>query len=308
MVRCYTCFVWIGLLAVVSACQVTGHRAATGKPYILTTTGMIADMVRHIAGDSATVEALMNPGVDPHLYKASQGDLRKILDADYIVYNGLHLEGKLGNILDKQQRIKPVFAVGDGLERLIRVDANTYDPHIWFDVLLWKSATAHTARQLAALDTANAAYYQANATAYLAQLDTLDQWVRGQLERIPPPRRILITAHDAFSYFGRAYGIEVRGLQGISTLSEFGLRDVSELVSYIVQHRIPAVFVESSVSDRSLKAVLAGVQQRGHKLEIGGHLFSDAMGAADTPEGSYTGMIEYNVRTLVKALATDSKP
>ncbi len=308
MVRHYTFFTWIGLLAVASACQVAGHRETDGKPHILATTGMIADMVQHIVGDSATVEALMNPGVDPHLYKASQGDLRKILDADYIVYNGLHLEGKLGNILEKQRRVKPVIAVGDGLERLIQVDANTYDPHIWFDVSLWRSATAHTTQRLAALDTASARYYHANAAAYLAELDTLDRWVRQQLERIPPPQRILITAHDAFSYFGRAYGVSVRGLQGISTLSEFGLRDVSALVDYIVQHRIPAVFVESSVSDRSLNAVLAGVRQHGHQLVIGGHLFSDAMGAAGTPEGTYIGMIEHNVRTVVDALATGNEP
>ncbi|WP_257670281.1 metal ABC transporter solute-binding protein, Zn/Mn family [Parapedobacter tibetensis] len=273
-----------------------------GKPHILATTGMIADMLRHITGDSAIVEAIMGPGVDPHLYKASQGDLRKILDADYLFYNGLHLEGKLGRILEKQQRVKPVIALGDGLPDLIEVTENTYDPHIWFDVSLWKAATAGAVAQLVKLDSKHAVYYEANAYAYMTQLDSLDNWVRSRINTIPEEKRVLITAHDAFSYFGRAYGIEVRGLQGISTLSEFGLRDVSGLVDYIVAHQIPAVFVESSVSDRSLKAVLAGVNERGGRVRIGGNLFSDAMGKPDTPEGTYIGMVKYNVNTIVEAL------
>lgn len=273
-----------------------------GKLHILATTGMVADMVQHITGDSAVVIALMQPGVDPHLYKASQGDLRKILDADYLFYNGLHLEGKLATILDKQKRVKPVVAVGDGLNNLIKVNETTYDPHIWFDVSLWKSATANAAQQLGELDSDNAAYYKANALNYMEQLDSLDVWIHAQINTIPRTKRVLITAHDAFSYFGRAYGVEVRGLQGISTLSEFGLRDVSGLVDYIVRQEIPAVFVESSVSDRSLKAVLAGVHQRGGQVQIGGNLFSDAMGASGTPAGTYIGMVKHNVNTIVAAL------
>jgi len=263
---------------------------------------MVADMVQHIAGDSAIVEALMLPGVDPHLYKASQGDLRKILDADYLFYNGLHLEGKLASILEKQARVKPVLAVGDGLNGLIKINETTYDPHIWFDVSLWKAATANAVQQLAVLDNANAAYYQENARRYMEALDSLDTWVQTRINTIPPAKRVLITAHDAFSYFGRAYGLEVRGLQGISTLSEFGLRDVSQLVDYIVARGIAAVFVESSVSDRSLKAVLTGVRQRGGTVRIGGNLFSDAMGAEGTVEGTYIGMVKYNVNTIVDAL------
>ncbi|HWK99835.1 MAG TPA: zinc ABC transporter substrate-binding protein [Parapedobacter sp.] len=278
------------------------ERNARGKPYILATTGMVADMMQHIVGDSAVVEALMQPGVDPHLYKASQGDLRKILDADYLFYNGLHLEGKLATILEKQKRVKPVVAVGDGLNGLIRINETTYDPHIWFDVSLWKAATANAALQLAELDTVNAPYYQANARRYMAELDSLDSWVHARIRAIPPTKRVLITAHDAFSYFGRAYGVEVRGLQGISTVSEFGLRDVSSLVDYIIKQEIPAVFVESSVSDRALKAVLTGVGQRGGAVRIGGNLFSDAMGASGTAEGTYIGMVKHNVNTIVAAL------
>lgn len=279
------------------------NQTKSGKPHILATTGMIADMLQHIVGDSATVEALMNPGVDPHLYKASQGDLRKIIAADYLFYNGLHLEGKLASILEKQRRIKPVIALGDGLPNLIRMSRTAYDPHIWFDVSLWKAAAAHAMTKLATLDSANTTYYQANTNAYLMQLDSLDRWVRTQINTIPEEKRVLITAHDAFSYFGRAYGMEVRGLQGISTLSEFGLRDVSDLVDYIVERQIPAVFLETSVSDRSLKAVLAGVKQRGGDVGIGGDLFSDAMGKPGTPEGTYIGMVKHNVTTIVKSLS-----
>ncbi|MGK6352417.1 metal ABC transporter solute-binding protein, Zn/Mn family [Parapedobacter sp. DT-150] len=284
------------------SCRPQAQDPTPGKPYILATTGMVADMLQHIAGDSARVEALMRSGVDPHLYKASQGDLRKILDADYLFYNGLHLEGKLTGIFTKQQRIKPVVGVGDGLPGLITVNEGIHDPHIWFDVSLWKAATEHAVNQLAQLDSGNAAYYRANADAYMLQLDSLDAWIRTQIGTIPPNKRVLITAHDAFSYFGRAYGIEVKGLQGISTLSEFGLQDVSALVDYIITRQIPAVFVEHSVSDRSLKAVLAGVHQRGGTVQIGGNLFSDAMGAPGTPEGNYIGMVKYNVNTIVKAL------
>lgn len=293
---------FINVLFGCMSCAPINRSASDGKPHILATTGMVADMVQHIVGDSATVEALMRPGVDPHLYKASQGDLRKIIDADYLFYNGLHLEGKLAGIFAKQQRVKPVVPVGDGLPNLIRLNAHTYDPHIWFDVRLWKAATANATRELSRLDSANATYYQANAQRYQVQLDSLDQWIRVQINTIPPAKRVLITAHDAFSYFGRAYGVDVKGLQGISTLSEFGLRDVSDLVTYVTANQIPAVFVESSVSDKSLKAVLAGVRERGGEVRIGGNLYSDAMGRAGTPEGTYIGMVKHNVRTIVAAL------
>ena len=290
------------LVGCLSCTPINKTRVPGTKPHILATTGMVADMVKHIVGDSATVEALMGPGVDPHLYKASQGDLRKMIDADYLFYNGVHLEGKLSGIFDKQQRVKPVVPVGDGLPDLIRLNAHTYDPHIWFDVQLWKAATANATRALISLDTAGTAYYQANANRYQLQLDSLDRWIRRQINTIPPQKRVLITAHDAFSYFGRRYGVEVKGLQGISTLSEFGLRDVSDLVNFIVGHGIPAVFVETSVSDKSLKAVMAGVKERGGQVRIGGNLYSDAMGKAGTPDGTYIGMVKHNVRTIVEAL------
>ena len=286
------------------ACGESTDRVKGGKPYIITTTGMIADIVENIVKDSAEVEAIMQPGVDPHLYKASQGDLKKIMDADYILYNGLHLEGKMGEILEKQALVKPVIALGDsiGRSKIISVSHNTYDPHIWFDVAIWREATAITLKSLTKLNPKNKVYYQQNADQYMKALDSLNNWVKIEISSIPQHKRVLITAHDAFSYFGKAYGIDVRGLQGISTMSEIGLRDVTDLVDFIIKNDIPAVFVESSVSDKSLKAVVEGVNNQGKKLAIGGNLFSDAMGKKGTPEGTYIGMVKHNVNTIVTAL------
>lgn len=294
----------LALLFTIISCGDSKKTSIKGRPYIVTTTGMIADIVENITGDSATVEAIMQPGVDPHLYKASQGDLKKIMDADYIFYNGLHLEGKMGEIIEKQTHTKPVIALGDSISgsKVLKVSETTYDPHIWFDVALWKDASEVALKRLTKLNPENTAYYQQNADRYLKELDELDQWVKKEILTIPENRRVLITAHDAFSYFGKAYGIEVRGLQGISTMSEIGLRDVTDLVNYVIKNDIPAVFVESSVSDKSLKAVVEGVNNKGKELSIGGNLFSDAMGAKGTPEGTYMGMVKHNVNTIVTAL------
>lgn len=288
----------------ITSCADGDKSQSDARPYIVATTGMVADLVYNIAGDSLRVEAIMQPGVDPHLYKASQGDLEKIIKADYLFFNGLHLEGKMAEILEKQHQVKPVVAVADSIpkSKIIQLTGSTYDPHIWFDVSLWRDASTVVLRNLVRLDPENAAYYEQNAARYQAELDSLDQWVKRELESVEPSKRVLITAHDAFAYFGRAYNIEVRGLQGISTLSEIGLRDVTNLVNFIVEKDIPAVFVETSVSDKSLKAVLEGVNGKGKKLSIDGSLFSDAMGPAGTPQGTYTGMVKYNVKTIANAL------
>lgn len=272
--------------------------------HIVATTGMIADAVRAVVGDSAEVVALMGPGVDPHLYKATHGDLEQLTNADVIFYNGLHLEGKMGDVLEKLALRKPVVAVTGRipLSLLHKVGPDSYDPHIWFDVKLWQQAVMHIADTLAAIDMKNRNYFRANATAYLQQLDSLHEWVYSEVRSIPEERRVLITAHDAFGYFGSAYGIDVRGLQGISTVSEFGLQDISRLVDTIAARRIKAVFVESSVPKRSIEAVVAGVRERGHEVAIGGELYSDAMGEPGTPEGTYTGMVRANVNTIVGAL------
>ncbi len=277
-----------------------------GRLRVVTTTGIIEDAVRNVADTLADVTALMGPGVDPHLYKATQGNLSQLSAAQVVFYNGLHLEGKMVDALEKLGRTRPVVAVASGIDTAkLRRPAGfqgNYDPHIWFDVRIWTDAVRTVAAELKRLDPQHATQYERNAAAYIVRLDSLDEWIRREIATIPAERRVLITAHDAFGYFGRAYGIEVRGLQGISTVSEFGLADISGLVDLIVQRKIKAVFVESSVPKRSIEAVVQGTQARGHELRIGGELYSDALGAQGTPEGTYLGMVSANVNTIVNAL------
>jgi manganese/zinc/iron transport system substrate-binding protein len=278
----------------------------TNKPLIVTTTGMIGDAVKNLVGDSAEVISLMGPGVDPHLYKATQGDLARLQQADVIVYNGIHLEGKMSEILEKLASKKVVISMGNGVPkeklRLLDANAKVYDPHIWFDVALWKEAVAVMAKTLAAKQPSLAETINKKSVPYFTQLDSLHAEVKANMAGIPKAQRVLITAHDAFGYFGLAYDTEVKGLQGISTVSDFGLNDVTKLVNLITERKIKSVFVETSVSDQSIKAVLDGCRQKGHNIAIGGTLFSDAMGAADTPEGTYQGMVRRNVATIVTAL------
>jgi len=273
---------------------------------VVATTGMIADAVRNIGGDSVDVIALMGPGVDPHLYKATQGDLRKLTGADVVFYNGLHLEGKMGEVLEKLGRQKTVVAVAETLPESDLREAEgftgTYDPHIWFNVRIWRDAISSVTNTLSELQPENAEYFRANAGVYQAELTELHEWVQQRIEELPPSARVLITAHDAFGYFGDAYGVTVRGLQGLSTLSEFGLKDISDLVNYIVEYQVKAVFVETSVPKRSIDAVVAGCRDRGFDVQIGGNLYSDAMGEEGTEEGTYPGMVRANVNTIVNAL------
>lgn len=278
----------------------------TNKFSIVATTGMIADAARQIAGDSAEVSGLMGPGVDPHLYKPTQGDIQSLTQADLLLYNGLHLEGKMQDVLEKLARRKAVQAVAAGIpeEELIILNQpkGAPDPHIWFDVSLWMQAVKTISQSMQEHDPAHAPYYQKRTQVYLQELQRLDEFVQTQLAAIPPQQRTLITAHDAFSYFGQAYGIEVKGLQGISTLSEYGIQDIQNMVNFLVAEKIKAVFVESSVSPKALEAVVEGARQRGHAVRIGGSLYSDALGEAGTPEGNYIGMVRHNVETIRKAL------
>lgn len=274
---------------------------------VTTTTGMIGDLVTNIGGEHVEVTSLMGPGVDPHLYKPSAGDVEKLTDADIIFYNGLHLEGRMVDIFEQIARGgKPTVAVAENipqeqLHQPIEFEGN-YDPHVWFDVTLWKYAAEAIAEQLAAEDADNAEAYLANRDAYVAQLDELDGYVRAQIARIPEQSRVLITAHDAFGYFGRQYGLEVHGLQGTSTAAEASANDVQNLAQLIVDRQVKAIFVESSVPLATIEAVQAACAASGWDVGIGGQLFSDAMGEAGTPEGTYLGMVRYNVDTVVQAL------
>lgn len=277
-----------------------------GPLRILTTTGIVGDVVGRVAGEHAEVESLMSTGVDPHLYKASESDVRRLAQADVIFYNGLHLEGKMGDVLVKMARSRPVVAVSEDVPReALReppIFAGQYDPHIWFDVRMWASTLEPIVRELSELDPEHAEAYRANAEATRQELEALDAWVEERIAELPAERRVLVTAHDAFGYFGRRYGMEVVGLQGISTLSEAGLRDVERVVDLVVDRGIPAIFFESSVPRRSIEAVQAAVRDRGHQVTIGGELYSDSMGPPGSPEGTYPGMVKHNVNTIVEAL------
>lgn len=286
------------------ACQPKAKDKQRERLMIVTTTGMIADAVKNVTGESADVIALMGAGVDPHLYKATQGDLQKLTDADIIFYNGLHLEGKMAEVLEKLGRTKTVIAVTESIaeNKLRLITEDIHDPHIWFDVKLWKEAVTAIEQTLIKVDSTKQSLYQANAKRYVSQLDSLDRAVAEQILTIPETQRVLITAHDAFGYFGDAYAMEVRGLQGISTVSEFGLKDVTELVDFIISRKIKAIFVETSVSEKSINAVIEGCKNRDWPVSIGGSLYSDAMGEANTPEGTYIGMVSKNVSTIVSAL------
>jgi len=271
---------------------------------IVCTTGMVADLVRHTGGSHVAVTQLMGEGVDPHLYKISTGDVAALIEADMVVYSGLHLEGKMATVFDRLNRRKPTVPVTASIphERLIEVTAGQHDPHVWFDVGLWASTLNTVAESLAGFDPSHASEYRDHARRYQSELLELHARCRERLASIPERRRVLVTAHDAFHYFGRAYDLEVMALQGISTESEAGVREVNELVEFIVDRAIKAVFVESSVSDANLTALLEGCRARGHSVRIGGELFSDAMGKAGTPEGTYIGMVRHNVETIAAAL------
>ena len=294
------------LCLMMGACRSNRSEAPVGKLKVVATVGMIYDAVRVIGRDSVEVTAIMGPGVDPHIYKATPGDLEKLSSAHLILYNGLFLEGKMGEVLEQQSRLKAVRAIAEAVEKSQLLAHPKYedalDPHIWFDVQLWKRAVAEISQALQEEDIRNHYFYQANTATYLKKLDSLDKWVRDTIEVIEPQHRVLVTAHDAFGYFGRAYGIEVRAVQGLSTQADFGLRDITDLVEFVVERGVPSVFVETSVSERSVRAIVEGAEARGHHLRIGGSLYSDAMGAFGTEEGTYIGMFRANVRTIVHGL------
>ncbi|MBC8754279.1 zinc ABC transporter substrate-binding protein [Kordia sp. YSTF-M3] len=278
-----------------------------GKLKIVTTTTMITDMVKNIGGDNVEVKGLMGSGVDPHLYKASEGDVSKLFNADVIIYSGLHLEGKLEDIFEKMRKQqKKTIAVSDAIDKsgLISSEyfASSYDPHIWFHIGYWKQATQFVIDELKNLDPENAESFEKNGKAYIEKLAVLATDINAIIETLPTEKRVLVTAHDAFNYFGKLHNFEVVGLQGLSTATEAGVQDVQKLASFIIEKDIKAIFVESSVPKRTIEALQAAVKSKGHEVVIGGTLYSDALGNAGTLEGTYIGMYQYNVKTIVNAL------
>ncbi|WP_405082681.1 metal ABC transporter solute-binding protein, Zn/Mn family [Paenibacillus chitinolyticus] len=302
----------VGSVMALSACNskpasVAEDKAGdAGKVRITTTIGMIADIAREIGGEHVEVTSLMKSGVDPHLYKASQGDISKLDKADIIFYNGLHLEGKMTEILQQMGGKKPTVAVSDPIDRKeLRSgdDVGTqYDPHIWFNVKHWMTASEKVRDELIRFDSAHEQDYRSKSDAYLAKLKELDTYTRSEIASVSEGARVLVTAHDAFGYFGDAYGIKVMALQGMSTASEYGSKDVTDLRDFLVANKIKAVFIETSVPQKAIDAVIEGAKQKGHEVKIGGTLYSDAMGEEGTNEGTYIGMVRHNVDTIVKAL------
>jgi manganese/zinc/iron transport system substrate-binding protein len=300
------------LALAVSACGGSGADAGNvtdRKIRVVATTGMIADAVTNVGGDRVEVNALMGPGVDPHLYKASASDVNRLDDADIIFYNGLELEGRMTDIFVRLASSKPTVPVAAEIpeEKLHEPEEfeGKYDPHVWFDVSLWVHVVRAIEASLTELDPSSAETYKSNADAYVSELNELDVWVERQISTIPEQSRVLVTAHDAFGYFGDRYGMEVYGLQGASTATEAGAADVQQLAQLIVDRQIRAIFVESSVPTATLEAVEQAVRSRGGDVNIGGELFSDAMGSTGTPEGTYIGMVRHNVNTIVSALVGD---
>lgn len=272
------------------------------------TTGMVADIVRNIAGDNAEVTGLLGEGVDPHLYKLTRSDMAKLLRADVVFYSGLLLEGKMSDAFVRiASSGKPVFAVTEEIEEEYLLEPPEFlghhDPHVWMDPTAWSRTAGVVADKLATrIDPDHADEYRASLSVYQSQLADLDTYINRIIGSIPTEHRVLITAHDAFNYFGRRYGLEVLGIQGISTESEAGVREIERLVDILVERQIPAVFVETTVPQRSVKALIAGARARGHEVVIGGNLFSDAMGAPGTYEGTYVGMIDHNATVIARAL------
>ncbi len=312
------CLFWFAVsLGALAGCGGSGPSKVAVKPAgktdrlprIVTTVGMVTDIVREVVGDRGEVIGLLNEGVDPHQYKPTREDVQQLSGADIIFYGGLMLEGRMEETLKKLResgQVKMVVGLADQIEaknlrKPPEFDGH-FDPHVWMEVRLWSQCTELVARSMSDFDPDYAKSYGLRAVSYKAKLAALEAYVRESIASIPEQQRVLVTAHDAFGYFARAYGMEVRSVQGISTESEAGVADVNSLIDFLVERKIGAIFVESSVSDKSLRAVIEGAGKRGWQVKVGGELFSDAMGPAGTYEGTYIGMIDHNATTIARAL------
>jgi manganese/zinc/iron transport system substrate-binding protein len=302
------------IVAVGTGCGLSGAESSAGfsgngKVRVATTTNFITDLAQRVGGDRVQVVGLMGPGVDPHLYRASAGDVETLRDADIVFYNGLLLEAKMEDVLEEIGESKPAVAVSEDMPEGRLLPAPTgapaeeeYDPHVWFDVSLWRYAAETVRDALSEVDPDGAETYTRNAETYLAELDRLDAEVRAEYRTIPAERRVLVTSHDAFRYLGRAYGVEVAAIQGISTASEATTDDIERVADLVAERGVKSIFIESSVPRQTIEAVLAAARERGQTTRIGGELFSDAAGAAGTPEGTYVGMVRANAETIVRGL------
>jgi manganese/zinc/iron transport system substrate-binding protein len=302
---------WLLLAVIASGCNASGSAPAPKYPLqAVATVGMVADIVRNVGGPHVEVTQLLGPGVDPHLYKATRDDVRMLSSGDIVFYSGLMLEGKMSDTLVKLAHDRPVIPVTEQIDPKELLEPEDfqghYDPHVWMDVSVWSKCVDAVSAALAKLDPSHAADYQANAAKYQQELARLHEYGRQAIGSVPKERRVLITSHDAFNYFGRAYGLEVQGVQGISTESEAGLQRVNALVDLIVEKKVPAVFIESSVPRKNIDALVEGARAKGHKIVVGGELYSDAMGDAETYEGTYLGMLDHNITLVARALGGEA--
>jgi len=298
---------YIILVFLISIFSCKKEAKKNGKLQVVTTTTMITDLVKNIGGDKIDVQGLMGAGVDPHLYKASEGDVSKLFNADVIVYNGLHLEGKLEDVFEKmRQQNKKTIAVSDAIDKNTLIGseyfASNYDPHIWFDITNWEIITQYIIDKFCELDVDNSETYKINGANYLKKLASLKIVITEEVNSLPLEKRILVTAHDAFNYFGKEFQFNVVGLQGLSTATEAGVKDVQRLASFIEEKNVNAIFVESSVPKRTVEALQEAVRAKGKEVAIGGTLYSDALGSIGTMEATYIGMYKHNVKIIVSSL------
>lgn len=294
---------FILLLGACSSNERLSSQSENEKIKVVTTIAQIGEPLAVIGGDRLEVKSLMGPSVDPHLYQATHGDITTIEEADVIFYNGLHLEANMTDIFEEISKTKPVLSVGDTIDEqlLLRDENNAIDPHIWFDIDLWKQALEAAVEELKEYSPENSDYFEKNKDSYFSKLDQLKKEAE-KLEEIPKEQRVLVTAHDAFGYFGKMHDMEVIGLQGLSTDGEIGVSDIQKTIDIITEYGVPAVFIESSINESSIQAVIEGAKSDGVDVELGGELFSDAMGAAGTEEGTYIGMYHHNINTIYGAL------
>lgn len=293
------------MFILIAGCDRAPRFSGDGRLKVVATTTILADLAREIGGEHVEVQSLMGPGIDPHLYQASAGDVAIMKRAVAVIYNGLNLEGGMGKVLDGiGKRGGRVICIADGIDgsRLIKAEGGHFDPHIWFDPALWKGAAAFLAESLCNIDGENAEGYRKNAEEYCKKLDELDMWIRERISQIPENERILVTAHDAFSYFGRAYGFRVLGLLGINTNAEASAADISALAGVIAENRIRAVFAESTISPKTIEALLAAVEHKGFNCKMGGRLYSDSLGDIKSNTETYLKTFRANVDTIVEGL------
>lgn len=303
-----TCFRYLFLLAflTLTAC---GMDTADERPQVVTTIAMISDVARNVAGDCADVTPLMGPGVDPHLYEARASDIERLRNADAIMYAGFSLEGQMADVLEKLGSRKPSLAVGPASfeeSDLISHEDYAIDPHLWMDVGRWSKIVPAVTDQLVDVAPDCEASMRERASEYGEELAALDRWIEESIASIPEEQRILVTAHDAFGYYGLSYGIDVKGIQGISTDSEAAIADIREMVDTVVERDVPAIFVESTINPRTINSVIDGAREKGHEVRVGGELFSDAMGEDGTAEGTYIGMLRANTVAIVEGLGGET--